>query len=63
MKNIKGALVHLKTHQGFPATRAQLIEECNELSDFSAEDKAWFIKNLPEGTYNSASQVIRTLGL
>lgn len=63
MQNIKGAIDHLKTHQTYPASKEDLVKECNELSDFSEEDKQWFIKNLPEGTYNSAGDVMGALGL
>ena len=63
MQNIKGAIDHFKQHQTYPATKEELAKECNELSDFSAEDKQWFMKNLPEGTYNSADDVIGALGL
>lgn len=63
MQNIKGAIDHLKTHQTYPATKEELVKECNELSDFSAEDKEWFMKNLPAGTYKSADDVIGALGL
>ena len=62
MKNIKGAMDHLKDHQTYPAAKADLIKTCNELSDFSAEDKKWFEENLPEKTYNSAQDVINALG-
>ena len=63
MSNKKGALDHLRNHQMYPATKDELVKECNELSDFSNRDKKWFIDNLPEGNYKSAGQVIRTLGL
>ena len=63
MKNIKGAIDHLKTHQSYPATRKELIKECNDLADFSEKDKKWFINHLPERTYDSAGEVIETLGL
>ena len=63
MQNIKGAVDHLKTHQAYPATKEELVKECNELSDFSTEDKEWFIKTLPEGTYKSADDVMGVLGL
>lgn len=62
LKNIGGAIDHLKTHQNYPATRAELVKECNELSDFSEEDKRWFMDKLPEGTYSSADEVISALG-
>jgi len=63
LQNTKNAIDHLKQHQTYPATKEELVKECNELSDFSAEDKEWFIKNLPAGTYKSADDVIGALGL
>jgi hypothetical protein len=63
MTNKTQAIEHLKTHQKYPATRAQLMAECNGLSDFSEEDKKEFAKGLPEGTYNSAGEVMAALGL
>lgn len=59
----KNALKHLKEHQKYPATSAELFAECDNLSDFSDEDKAWFKENLPEGTYKSADEVVAALGL
>ncbi|OGE08320.1 hypothetical protein A3A60_03965 [Candidatus Curtissbacteria bacterium RIFCSPLOWO2_01_FULL_42_26] len=63
MQNIQGAIDHLKTHQKYPATKADLVTECDNLSDFSEEDKEEFTQKLPEGTYNSAEEVTKALGL
>lgn len=63
MQNKSGAIDHLKNHQSYPATKEDLVKECNNLSDFSEEDKKWFIDKLPGGTYNSADEVIQALGL
>jgi len=63
MQNKKGAIDHLKNHQKYPATREDLVAECDNLSDFSDEDKEWFMDNLSEGTYDSADAVIEALGL
>ena len=63
MSNKKGAIDHLKKHQMYPATREELIAECNGLSDFSNEDKEWFTDNLPAATYASAKEVMGALGL
>ena len=63
MQNKQGAIDHLKSHQTYPANKADLIKACNDLADFSAEDKAWFIEHLPEGSYNSADDVVTALGL
>lgn len=62
MKDMKNAIGHLKAHQTYPATKAELVKTCNELSDFSADDKKWFEENLPEGDYDSAQEVIIALG-
>ena len=62
MQNQMAALDHLKNHQTYPATKAQLVVECDNLSDFSAEDKKEFMEKLPEGTYNSADDVVKALG-
>jgi len=63
MQNSQGAIDHLKTHQSYPATKADLVAECDNLSDFSEEDKKEFTDKLPEGTYNSAEEVTKALGL
>lgn len=63
MKDTKNAISHLKSHQTYPATKAQLVAECDNLSDFSREDKAWFESHLPEGNYKSANEVIKVLML
>lgn len=63
MDDIKNMMSHLKGHQTYPATSAELIAECDGLTDFSDSDKEWFKKTLPEGTYNSDEEVIKALGL
>lgn len=62
MDDIKGAIDHLRKHQKYPATKAELVAECKNLSDFSDPDKNWFMKNLPDGTYYSADEIISALG-
>lgn len=61
MKLSKKAIEHLNSHQEYPATKAELIEACNNLSDFSSEEKKWFSKSLPSGSYESAEDVIAAL--
>lgn len=63
MQNIQGTIDHLKTHQKYPATKAELVAECDGLSDFSDEDKKEFAAKLPDRTYNSAEEVMKVLGL
>lgn len=54
----KMAIEHLRKHQSYPATRAELLASCQDLKDFSASEKKWFAAHLPEGTYASADEVI-----
>ena len=63
MQNTTGAIDHLKNHQKYPATKAELVAECDNLSDFSEEDKKEFASKLPAGTYNSADDVVKALDL
>jgi len=63
MDDIKTVLHHIKEHQEYPATKEEMVAECDNLADFSEEDKKWFTKNLPDGTYNSADEVIKALDL
>ena len=63
MQNVQGTIDHLRSHQSYPATKADLVAACNDLSDFSPEDKEDFSSKLSDGTYNSADDVIKALGL
>ena len=63
MQNSGNVTDHLRSHQKYPATKAELVAECDNLSDFSEEDKSEFRSKLPEGTYNSADDVVQALGL
>ena len=63
MQNTQSAIDHLKTHQKYPATKAELVAECDNLSDFSDEDKKEFMEKLPEGTYESAEDVMSAIGI
>ena len=62
MKDMKKGIQHLREHQDYPATKKDLVESCNKLSDFSPEDKAWFESHLTERTYNSADEVVEAMG-
>ena len=63
MNDTKGVIHHIKDHQDYPATKEEMIAECDNLADFSDEDKKWFSKNLPDKTYNSAEEVLKALNL
>ena len=63
MQDKKNAIDHLNNHQKFPATKEDLIKECDDLLDFSESDKQWFKKHLMDKTYQTADEVIKELGL
>lgn len=63
MINKKGAIDHLRLHATHPASAEKLKRDCENLSDFSKEDKEWFMAHLPNDTYTSADKVIMALGL
>lgn len=59
----KKIMDHLMSHQKYPASKADLVAECDNLSDFSEKDKDWFKSTLPDGTYKSAQEVAMALGM
>lgn len=63
MKDTKNAMMHLREHQKYPATKADLVTACYELKDFSPADKKWFAEHLPEGTYHTPEEVMQALGM
>jgi len=54
-------LGHLKNHVKYPASRAEVVAACNNMSDMHATNAAWFQKNLPEGRYSSPNEVLGAL--
>ena len=54
---------HIREHATYPTTKRQLVQACNEMSDVPQSDKEWFETNLPEGTYQTADEVIKALKL
>ena len=64
MQNMQATVDHLKDHHTkWPASYEELVAECNNLSDFSADDKKEFMQKLPRKTYNSADEVLTALGM
>ena len=63
MDNTKGTVDHIKKHQEYPATKKELVAACNNLYDFSKEDKEWYTSHLSDKTYNSAEEVLEALHL
>jgi hypothetical protein len=59
--DMKRVQAHLKDHQTYPATRAELLASCQGLMEFNDGEKAWFAAHLPEGTYNSSAEVLKAL--
>lgn len=55
--------MHVREHMQYPATKQQIIQQCNMMQHVEDSDRAWFQDNLPEGTYNSAEEVIEKSGL
>lgn len=54
---------HLKEHVKYPATRAEVLAACADTPEFTPAEKAWFSDRLPEGSYASADDVLRSLKL
>ena len=61
MSNLKAALEHAKNHVEYPATKKQLVEACNNMSDMPKAEREWFAKNLPDKTYKNGKEVFNTL--
>ena len=59
--DMKKVTQHLKEHQTYPATRAELLASCNELVDFTPSEKRWYADHLPAGTYKSAADVLKAI--
>jgi hypothetical protein len=59
--DMKQVEMHLKQHQTYPATRAELLASCKNLMEFSDGEKAWFAAHLPDGTYKSSAEVMKAL--
>ena len=52
---------HLRRHIVYPATKKEIIEACNMMSDISKEDKELFEKNLPDWSFRNPGEVIRAV--
>ncbi len=54
-------LDHFRKDIVYPASKKEIVEACNQMSDVSAEDKEWFEKNMPEWSFRNADLVIQTI--
>ena len=61
MSSLAEELGHLKSHVQYPATRAQVVAACNNMSHINPADKDWFAANLPEGTYKGPNDIVNAL--
>ena len=61
-KTKKSVMEHIKKHNEYPATKGDIIESCNEMSDVPKEERKWIEKSLPDRTYEESNEVIRALG-
>ncbi len=53
--------VGMHVEGGYPADCNSLVMACNNLSEFTSEEKEWFSKTLPHGTFNSPDDVKKAL--
>ncbi|MDO8658323.1 MAG: hypothetical protein Q7K55_06280 [Candidatus Levybacteria bacterium] len=59
----KKMMDHLKDHHiDYPATAEEIKMACEDMSEFSSDEKKWFSDSLPKGTYDSPEDVLMALG-
>ncbi len=54
---------HIGTDVNYPTSCEQIVNACNNMSEFNAEEKQWFAKALPHGVFNTAADVKKAVGL
>jgi hypothetical protein len=54
---------HLADHVKYPASRTAVLAACADTPEFGAEEKRWLSSHLPEGSYASAFDVLKAVGL
>ena len=54
---------HIGSDVAYPASCEQIVNACNNMSEFSADEKAWFAEALPHGNFKSAADVNRAVGI
>jgi hypothetical protein len=54
---------HIREHVSYPITKKSLVEACSNMAHVPAETREWAAGKLPDQTYASADQVLKTLGL
>lgn len=53
---------HVEEHISYPATKEEITQACNNMSDLSDDEKN-MVRNLPERTYSDSRDVESTLGM
>ncbi len=53
---------HLRNHMMYPATRKQILEQCDNMMMHTPEAKKQ-VEMLPEKTYRDADEVIKALAV
>lgn len=59
--SLQQELGHIKNHVNYPATRDQIVQACNNMSDVPSKDKDWVSKNLPNQTFGGPEDVMNAL--
>ncbi|HEV2137996.1 MAG TPA: hypothetical protein VFE98_09100 [Candidatus Bathyarchaeia archaeon] len=54
---------HIGDDVSYPASCNDLTTACDNMSDFSGEEKEWFSEALPHGNFNSAEEVKKAIGI
>lgn len=63
MEEMKEMMMHVKDHITYPATKQQIWEACNTMEHVTDKEKEMFKKMVPDGTYNSADDVMKAAGM
>ncbi len=61
MSQLAEELAHLKNHVEYPTDQAGVVKACNNMADVNEADRSWFVQALPDGTYESADEVMSAL--
>jgi len=61
--DVKELVNHLQNHIKYPATKQTIVESCNNMAHVPASTRSWAEQQLPERTFKSADEVVKTLGL
>lgn len=58
---MKNNLTHLKHHVKYPADQKAILAACNNMSDVTDADRAWFNSSLPAGNSKGPTDVLNAL--